>query len=116
VEDQQENKYEVIITDQAEITFYQIVECLYDHYSLDRAEEIANQIRDKAGTLVYQGAIGNLEPQLKHRKEDYRFILYKRSQRADIKIIYFINEKERKVYVIDFFPTEMDNTKILKRS
>ena len=116
MEDPQESKYEVIITDPAEISFYEILEYLHDHYPLDRAEEIANKIRDKTKILKYQAERGTPEPRLKHRKEGYRFILYNRTKRADIKIIYYILEREGKVYVTDFFPTEKDDIEISKKN
>lgn len=116
MEDPQESKYEVIITDPAEICFYEILEYLYDHYPLDRAEEIANEIRDKTKTLKYQAERGVLEPRLKHRKKGYRFILYNRTKRADIKIIYYVEEREGKVYVTDFFSTEKNDAEISKRN
>lgn len=115
MEDPQESKYEVIITDTAEISFYEILEYLYDHYPLDRAEEIANEIRDKTKTLTYQAERGAIETRLKNRKEGYGFILYNRSKRADVKIIYYIMEQEGKVYVIDFFPTEKNDVEISKK-
>ncbi len=114
MEEPQKSKYQVIITHSAEINFYEILEYLYDHYSLDRAEEIANELRDKIKTLKYQAERGSHEPRLSHRKEGYRFILHERTKRADIKIIYYI--KEREVYVTDFFPTEMSDKEILKRN
>ena len=45
MEEPKESQYEVIITDPAEITFYELIDYLYDHYSLDKAEKIANEIR-----------------------------------------------------------------------
>ena len=88
MEEPEKSKYEVIITDPAEISFYEILEYLYDHYPLDRAEEIANEIRDQAKTLQHHSERGIPEPRLKHRKANYRFILYNRTNKADIKIIW----------------------------
>ncbi|MFW5761868.1 MAG: hypothetical protein ACOCXH_12905 [Cyclobacteriaceae bacterium] len=60
---------------------------------------------------------GAIEHRLvKYRDRIYRYILFKRTKRADIKIIYYINEQAKEVYVTDFFPTEKDDSKISKRS
>ena len=92
------------------------MEYLYNYYPLDKADEIANNIRDKVKTLQNQAERGTREPRLKHRKEDYRFLLYKRTKRAEIKIIYYIDESGNRVYVTDFFPTEKDDSEIPKRN
>lgn len=80
MEDSEESKYEVIVTAPAEISFYEIAEYLFDHYPMDRAEEIANEIRDTAEKLKFQPERGTPEPRLKHRNKGYRFILYRRSE------------------------------------
>lgn len=116
MEDQQEGEYEVIITAPAEIYFYQILDYLYDHYPIDRAEEVANEIRDKAKDLAYLSNRGAIEPRLKHLKKGHRFLLYKRTPYADIKIIHYCNEPLKQVYVTDFFPTEMDHSQIADRN
>ena len=67
-------QYKVIITDPAEIAFYKILEYLYKHYEIDRAGEIADELRDTAKALHYQSERGTPEPNLQNRKEDYRFI------------------------------------------
>jgi hypothetical protein len=41
-----QEKFTVIISKPVEIYFYQILEYLFGHYSFDRAESIANQLRD----------------------------------------------------------------------
>ncbi len=90
MEGREEGKYEVIITDPAEISFYEVLEYLYDNYPLDRAEQIANELRDTANKLHYQPERGTPESRLAHRFKDYRFVLYKRTSRTDIKVIYYI--------------------------
>jgi len=116
LESTEESKYEVIITDPAEISFYEVLEYLYDNYPLDRAEQIANELRDTAKELNYQPERGTLESRLSHRSKDYRYILYKRTSRTNIKVIYYIEKATDIVYITDFFPTEMDNQRISKRS
>ena len=115
MENKEESQYEVIITDPAEIAFYEILEYLYGNYEIDRAEEIANALRDAAKSLHYQPERGTIESNLKNEKEDYRFILYKRTSRSEIKLIYYIDESSKRVYVTDFFPTEKDPEEIESR-
>ena len=116
METPQEKKYLVVITVPAENSFYEILEYLYEYYSIDRAEQIASEIRDTAGSLRYQAERGAIESRLSHRKNTYRFILYKRTSRSEIKIIYYIDKQTDTVYITDFFPTEKDDQKISKRS
>lgn len=116
MESTEERKYAVIITEPAANAFYEILEYLYAHYPIDRAEEIAGEIRDTAGALEYNPERGIQESRLMHRGKAYRFILYKRTQRAEIKIIYFIDHGSSVVYVTDFFPTEKDDRKMADRN
>ena len=112
MEDSEEIKFRVIISKTAEISFYEILDYLYDHYPLDKAEEVANEIRDTAKNLEYLAERGTLEPSLSHRKQNYRFILYNRTKRSDIKVIYYFDKSNRKVFITDFFPTEKDQKNI----
>ena len=116
MESQEESKYQVIITDPAEISFYEILEFLFDHYTLDRAEELANTLRDTISSLNYQPKRGDFEHRLIGRINEYRFILFKRIPRAEIKILYYIDESKKVVNVTDYFPTEMDDNKISIRN
>lgn len=116
MESQKESKYEVIITEPAEIAFYEILEYLYNNHTIDRAEELANDLRDTAKSLNHQPKRGFIENRLKNRSEEYRFILFKRVPRAEIKILYFLDVLKKVVYVTDFFPTEMDDKKISTRN
>jgi plasmid stabilization system protein ParE len=116
LEGPQERKYQVIITEPAEVHFYEILEYLYDNYSLEKAEHLAESLRDKTKSLQQLPHRGPTEKHLKKRGKDYRFILFKRISRSQIKIIYFVDEQEKKVLVTDFFPTESDDQNIPKRN
>ena len=116
MESQEESRYQIIITDPAEISFYEILEYLFDHYTLERAEELANALRDKTNSLHDKPKRGALEHRLIGRSKGYRFILFKRIPRAEIKILYYIDESKKIVNVTDFFPTEMDDNKIANRN
>ena len=112
----QTHKYQVIITASAEISFYEFSTYLYDHYSIEKAEELSTGLKDMAGQLVDYPYRGSIEPQLTGRKNAYRYILFKRTSRATVKIIYYVEEVEKRVYITDFFPTEMNDNKLSSRN
>ena len=45
-------------------------------------------------------------------KKDFKFILHKETKSFEVKIIYYIDEKNGIVNVTDFFPTKMSPYKI----
>ena len=116
MENTEESKYQVIITDSAEISFYEILDYLYDNYPIERAEQIAGELRDTANKLHYHPERGTPESKLANRSQGYHYILYKRTSRTDIKVIYYIDNSSSTVYITDFFPTEKDNEQISKRN
>lgn len=116
MENTEENKYQVIITDQAEISFYEILDYLYDNYPLEKAEQVADGLMDTASKLYYHPERGTLERKLAHRPQGYRYILYMRTSRTDIKVVYYIDQPLSTVYITDFFPTEKDNLQLSKRN
>jgi plasmid stabilization system protein ParE len=99
LESTKESSYKVVITDPAEISFYEVLEYLYDNYPLDKAEQIADELRDTATKLHYQPERGTLETRLSHRSKDYRYVIYKHTSRADIKVIYYIDNASYTVYI-----------------
>jgi len=110
-------KYKVIITRSAETFFYEVVEYIYEHHSLSKAEYLSTSLKEAPRKLTTYPSRGAIEPRLaKYRERIYRYILFKRTYRADIKIIYYINEQTKEVYVTDFFPTEKDDSKISERN
>lgn len=109
-------EYQVEFTPLSRYYFYEVLEYLYEHYSIDRAEQLADELEDMAQSLNYHPHRGAPEKWLSSLTQDYLFILFSRTKRAEIKIIYYIQESEGKVYVTDFFPTEMDDTEISKRN
>ena len=110
------SQFEVVITSSAEIHFYELTEYLYEHMAPDRAEEVATQLSEAALSLDHLYHRGNREERLVGRKNDYRYILFSRTARATVKIIYYVNEKTKTVYVTDFFPTEKDPKKMARRN
>lgn len=61
----------------------------------------------------YRGRVVN---QLTFLEIEYRYLLYQYTPRKSIKIMYFIDESSKTVYVTDFFGNEMDDTKIADRN
>jgi len=53
---------------------------------------------------------------LAKRKYEYRFLLFKRTDRAEIKIIYFVDKQNNRVIVTDYVGTEEFPNKIEKRN
>lgn len=107
---------EVVITASAEIHFYEVVEYLYENMPLARAEEVARELNEMALSLDRLYHRGSPEEKLLRRKNAYRYLLFKRTKKATVKIIYYVDEKDSVVYVTDFFPSEIDPKKIARRS
>ena len=116
MDSQEESQYTVELTPTSKIFFYEVVEYIYQHHTADRAEEIARELKQTAKSLNHNPNRGTAEKRLKSRPQNYQFILYQRTKRADIKIIYYVDETNKMVYVTDFFPTEKDDSLISRRS
>jgi plasmid stabilization system protein ParE len=113
LEDTTPSTYKVIITANAERYFYEVVEYIYEHHTLTEAENLSTALRDAPQKLTAYPSRGAIEPRLaNYRGRAYRYLVFNRTKRADIKIIYYVNEQAKEVYVTDFFPTEKDDTKI----
>jgi len=110
VAEEEKGRYEVVITSTAELHFYELVEYLYEHMAPARAEEVATLLSEAAFSLDYLYYRGNREEKLAGRKNDYRYILFNRTARATVKIIYYVDTQTKMVFVTDFFPPR----KILK--
>ncbi|MEX1002128.1 MAG: type II toxin-antitoxin system RelE/ParE family toxin [Crocinitomicaceae bacterium] len=114
--DQKQKTYLIIITGLGEEKYYKTLEYIYEHYSEQRADEIAEELLETPEKLTTFPQRGKTEENLEHRPEGFRYILYKRSNHATVKVIYYIDEPTLTVYVTDFFPTEMNHHKIKRRS
>jgi plasmid stabilization system protein ParE len=116
VEKEETDQFEVLVTRNAEIHFYELAEYLYEHMTLDRAEKITSELHEAALSLKKLYNRGAIEENLRKEKQEFRYILFKRTPRTQIKIIYFIDKATKTVFVTDFFPTEKDPKKLRKRS
>lgn len=114
--DESKKEYKVIITTPAKNRYFEVLDYVYKYHNLSRAEEISKELIEIAEGLKFLPSRGKLETKLSNKNELFRFILYKRTNSATIKIIYYISEAEQVVYITDYFPTEMVDTKIKYRS
>lgn len=109
-------KYQVEITLQANLHYFELLEYFYEYMSSESATEKAEGLYDLAGSLETLPERGSLELTLQHLQKEHRYLLYQSTARSTIKIIYFIDQRRQLVYVTDFFPTEMDEKKIKSRN
>ncbi|MFB6307460.1 MAG: hypothetical protein ABEH43_10840 [Flavobacteriales bacterium] len=89
---------------------------MYEYYTQYRAEQISDELMNTPAKLENFPFRGAIEENLSHRREKFRYILYEPANNTTIKIIYFVEEQGKTVYVTDFFPTEMNQLKIKHRS
>jgi plasmid stabilization system protein ParE len=109
-------EFEIIITKRAEKSYFEVLDYVFEYYTEDRANEIALELLNHPYSLKTFPHRGKLEALLSSRKEDYRYILYKRSNHTTVKIIYYVDETSQKVFITDFFPSEMNHSKVKTRS
>ena len=100
-------KCEVIITESVERAFFEILDYVFRHYTEERSEVLALELLNEPLRLRSFPEQGSLEPALRGQSSEYRFILFERHSRATVKIVYFVDKSQEKVFVTDFFPTEM---------
>ncbi len=116
MEERETPDYQVEFTLSSKSHFYEVLDYFYDHYPPERAEQLADQLEMMAQSLSRHPHRRAKERWLSGLKHEYRFLLFDRTNRAEIKIIYYIQESESKVYVTDFFPTEKDTNTMAERS
>jgi len=113
---EKEQKYTVEITPEAKFYYFELLEYLYKTHSPEKADLKSNEIMNLVYTLDRNPFRGRIESKLDFLEIEHRFILYKITNRKEVKIIYAINENQKKVVVTDFLGTEMDDKKIEKRN
>jgi len=79
-----------------------------EHFSIKRAAEIDLSIARSIESLSTRPMRGTIEKYLDQMAREFRFVLHKESQNFEIKIIYFVSEKSKTVFITDFFPTRMN--------
>jgi hypothetical protein len=111
----EEKQFKVVITRLATIRFQdRVLSYLYKNFSLSRVSIIEEEIIHKANSLSKNPLRGRREKYLSSFSQDFRFILFKETRNLEIKIVYFVDEERRQVYVTDFFPTKMSPLRLLK--
>ncbi|WP_375578032.1 hypothetical protein ABWH96_13390 [Marivirga tractuosa] len=113
---EKEKKYKVEITPEAKFYYFELLEYLYKTHSPEKADMKSIEIMNLVYTLDKNPSRGRIESKLNFHEIEHRFILYKITNRKEVKIIYTVNENQKKVIVTDFFGTEMDDKKIEKRN
>ena len=109
----EEEIYKIVIAQPAKNRYHEsVLPYIYENFSFERAIEVDDNILRSTETLDRKPDRGRKEKYLEEAKEKFRFILHKETKHFEIKIIYFINESEKTVYVTDFFPTKMNPQKI----
>jgi plasmid stabilization system protein ParE len=116
LEEREALEYTVEITEAANQYFYELGDYLYENLSISWAEEVVGLLLEKALSLNKLFYRGSNELILSSRPQGYKYLLVERSNRKNVKIIYYVDEMVKKVYVTDFFPTEIDNKRLLKRN
>jgi mRNA-degrading endonuclease RelE of RelBE toxin-antitoxin system len=104
----QQQGYKIIITSWAEKAYFEVLDYVFEHHPTKRANEIALELLEYPNVLSNFPLLGKTEPALAHRPEDYRFIIYERTAQATVKIIYYVDDEQKSIYLTDFFPCEMD--------
>lgn len=67
-----------------------------DHAGISIAKKLVNGIYSETLKLRKQPKIGQLEELLKHREEQFRYLVFK-----SYKIIYWINDEKNQIEIID---------------
>ena len=113
---EEQKGYIVKITSKAEQYYWDLLAHLYETHSIESANKKSDDILKLAMSLKDNPERGCLEEDLAHYEKGFRALIYHVTKRNTIKIIYFIDEAKKTVYVTDFFPTRQDPNKKTKRS
>ena len=109
-------EFEVIITSFAEKAYFQVLEYVFEYHTPKKAEKIAIELLKFPLILKQFPKMGTIELILEERPEKFRFLLFERTERITVKILYFVDYERNVIYITDFFPSEMLNKKIKKRN
>jgi hypothetical protein len=109
-------KYEVEITSQAKLHYFEILEYFYEYMSYESATRKADELYNLTRSLENFPERGQVEFALQHLKKEHRYLLYPSTSKTTVKIVYFLDRKSDVVYVTDFFPSGMDDRKMKGRN
>lgn len=89
------------------------LEDIYSYYSVKAgvsvAKKLVNGIVDSTIGIEKHPEIGQIEIGLKHRKQEFRYIVFK-----NYKIVYWINYEFKRIEITNVFDTRQDPQKINK--
>ncbi|MGB6034841.1 MAG: type II toxin-antitoxin system RelE/ParE family toxin [Cryomorphaceae bacterium] len=71
------------------------------------ARKLINGIILRSIDLENQPSLGPREPLLEHRKEEFRYLVYK-----NYKLIYWVNDKLKRIEIANLFDTRQNPTKL----
>jgi len=112
--DEQPESYGVIITPTGKQLYYELLLELYHLHSYERVNEIGEELIALGSSLKTFPEKGAIEENLS-RENQYRYLIYQRTSRSTIKLIYYVDKASQTVYITDFFATEMNPEQIGKR-
>jgi hypothetical protein len=107
--------YQIIITAFAERAYFEVLNYVFDYHSFEKANKITLELLEYPQALKDFPLLGKIEPNLIGASKEYRFLLFERTKKTTVKIIYFVDDVDKKIYLTDFFPCEMSDKKIKKR-
>lgn len=113
---EERTSYTVDITPEAETYYFHLLKYLYQTHTEENADRKSTEILDLAYSLSELPNRGRREDRLAFLGMSHRYLLYEITSQKMVKIIYFVVEPKKKVYVIDFFPTAMDDSRIEERN
>lgn len=108
--------YVVEITPQAERFYFELLDYIFSTHHPDSASRKADEILALAISLIHNPYRGTLEQRLESLGKVHRFLLYEITRSKEVKIIYFVDEINQKVFVTDFFGTRQDAKKLSQRT
>ncbi len=87
------------------------LEDIYSYYLIKAskrvAENLVNGIVDSTIGIEKQPEIGQVETSLEHRKQEFRYLVFK-----NYKIVYWINYDFRRIEIVNVFDTRQNPDKI----
>lgn len=108
--------YLVKITPEAEQHYLHLLSHLYHTHNEKSAAKKSEDILSLAMSLDENPHRGRTEEGLSYLGKEHQFLVYQILKRKTVKIIYFVEEETKHVYITDFFPTEMHPSKLKGRS
>ncbi len=112
----EKQEFEIIITPFTEKAYFQVLEYVYEYHTLKKADTIALELLKLPHILKQFPKMGTLEVILEERPEKFRFLLFERTERLTVKVLYYVDFEHNTIYITDFFPSEMLSRKINKRN